>query len=184
MRVRAHKLSEAAAESAGGRRGLASHARRFGAEVGQSMVEMALICPLFLALIFSVIEFGRAWSAKQALTNAAREGARIMVLPYCDGCPFDYKSAEAVRTAAVQATKDYLASAGLDTSGATVTTIKKVPGGGEAGYTISENIGGEMLRGEKVGIKIVYPFDTPLPALLLSGTSPIRMSAVSLMEHE
>jgi Flp pilus assembly protein TadG len=29
---------------------------------GQSMVEMAFVLPLFLALVFAIIEVGRAWS--------------------------------------------------------------------------------------------------------------------------
>ena len=45
------------------------------------MIETALTLPLLLLLSVSVYEFGRAFQHWQVLTNAAREGARIAVLP-------------------------------------------------------------------------------------------------------
>ena len=47
---------------------------------GQAVVEFALIVPVLLLLMVGVVEFGRAWSAHQVVTDAAREGARIAVL--------------------------------------------------------------------------------------------------------
>ncbi|MHB0875764.1 MAG: TadE family protein [Anaerolineae bacterium] len=43
---------------------------------GQSLVEMALVLPLLLLLVFGIIEFGRVFNAYIIVTNAAREGAR------------------------------------------------------------------------------------------------------------
>ncbi|MFN2384205.1 MAG: TadE/TadG family type IV pilus assembly protein [Gemmatimonadota bacterium] len=48
---------------------------------GQSLVEFALILPVLLGLIIGIYEFGRAWNVYQVLTNAAREGARLAVIP-------------------------------------------------------------------------------------------------------
>src|SRR5262245_50690073 len=48
-------------------------------ELGQAMAEIAFVLPLFLLFVFAIIEIGRAWGAKQGLTNAAREGARILI---------------------------------------------------------------------------------------------------------
>lgn len=42
---------------------------------------MALILPVFLALVMGIYEFGRAYNLSQTLTNAAREGARFSVAP-------------------------------------------------------------------------------------------------------
>lgn len=50
-------------------------------ERGQAMIETALTLPLLLLLSVSVFEFGRAFQYWQILTNAAREGARVAVLP-------------------------------------------------------------------------------------------------------
>jgi Flp pilus assembly protein TadG len=44
-------------------------------------VEFALILPLLMTLGLGGIEFSRALSVQQVLTNAAREGAREAVLP-------------------------------------------------------------------------------------------------------
>ncbi len=42
----------------------------------QSMVEMALILPVLLLILFGLIEFGRALFIYTVVSNAAREGAR------------------------------------------------------------------------------------------------------------
>src|SRR5215813_9301525 len=77
-------------------------------ERGQSMVEFALILPLFLVFIFAVMEIGRAWSAKQSLTIAAREGARILAMPYGPSPTYRYTSEEEVINAAKKAVEDSL----------------------------------------------------------------------------
>jgi Flp pilus assembly protein TadG len=47
---------------------------------GQSLVEMALVTPLFLLLILGVVDFGRAIYAYNAISNAAREGGRTAIV--------------------------------------------------------------------------------------------------------
>ena len=42
---------------------------------------MALTLPLLLLVTVGIFEFGRAYQTWQVLTNAAREGARMAVLP-------------------------------------------------------------------------------------------------------
>ena len=49
-------------------------------EMGQSLVEFALVVPLLLLLVIGIAEFGRAWMAQNVLTGAVREAARIAVL--------------------------------------------------------------------------------------------------------
>lgn len=44
-------------------------------------VEMAVVLPLLLTILFGVIEFGWVYTVRQSLTNAAREGARTAALP-------------------------------------------------------------------------------------------------------
>ncbi|NPV27636.1 MAG: pilus assembly protein [Firmicutes bacterium] len=43
---------------------------------GQALVEVALVLPIFLLLIFGIIEFGRVLGAYLLITHASREGAR------------------------------------------------------------------------------------------------------------
>jgi len=53
---------------------------------GQSLVEFALVVPIFLVLLFGMVEYGRAWMTKNILTGAAREAVRIYaVIPYDNG---------------------------------------------------------------------------------------------------
>lgn len=43
---------------------------------GQALVEMALVLPILLMLVFGIIEFGRIFNAYIIVSNASREGAR------------------------------------------------------------------------------------------------------------
>jgi Flp pilus assembly protein TadG len=43
---------------------------------GQALVEFALVMPIFLALLFGVVDLGRVIWANDSLASAAREGAR------------------------------------------------------------------------------------------------------------
>ena len=51
--------------------------RTGGKEKGQSMVEFALVMPLFLIVMFIIVDFGVGFSRWLVVTNAAREGARM-----------------------------------------------------------------------------------------------------------
>jgi Flp pilus assembly protein TadG len=53
-------------------------------ERGSALVELALTLPLLLLVSVGIFEFGRAFQTWQVLTNAAREGARVAVLPNSD----------------------------------------------------------------------------------------------------
>jgi Flp pilus assembly protein TadG len=54
---------------------------RHNNERGTALLEMALTLPLLLLVSIGIFEFGRAYQTQQVLTNAAREGARVAVLP-------------------------------------------------------------------------------------------------------
>ncbi len=43
-------------------------------------VEMAIVTPILLTLVFGIIEYGWVFTVRQAMTNAAREGARVAIL--------------------------------------------------------------------------------------------------------
>lgn len=51
--------------------------RRTRGDRGQSLVEFALVVPVFLVLLFALVDFGRGFQAWIEVTNAAREGARV-----------------------------------------------------------------------------------------------------------
>jgi Flp pilus assembly protein TadG len=57
---------------------LARVLRRFRqTESGQALVEFTMILPIFLLLLFALVDFGRGFHAWLLVTNAAREGARV-----------------------------------------------------------------------------------------------------------
>ena len=49
-------------------------------ERGAVVVEFALILPLFVLFIFAIMEFARGYQALNAITSAAREGARVAAI--------------------------------------------------------------------------------------------------------
>ena len=59
-----------------GRRAL--RGRAGGCEEGVAAVEMALVMPLLLLLVFGIIEFGFIFNRYITVTHAAREGVRLL----------------------------------------------------------------------------------------------------------
>ncbi len=86
-----------------------SKKRRFGV----AAVEMAIVTPLLLTMLFGIIEFGHAFAVRQSLVTAAREGARLASMP---------GSSAAEVTQRIQ---EYLAPMGLTT--ATVELTRATP---------------------------------------------------------
>ena len=55
--------------------------RRWRSEDGAQLVEFALVLPLLLLVMLGIAEFGFMFQRYEVVTNAAREGARLAVLP-------------------------------------------------------------------------------------------------------
>jgi Flp pilus assembly protein TadG len=51
--------------------------RRKNREKGQAMAEFALLIPIFLILLFAIVDFGMGFYSWITVTNSAREGARV-----------------------------------------------------------------------------------------------------------
>ena len=58
--------------------------RLTGSERGAALLETAITLPIMLFIAVAILEFGHAFQTWQVLTNAAREGARVAVLPGTD----------------------------------------------------------------------------------------------------
>jgi Flp pilus assembly protein TadG len=50
-------------------------------ERGAELIEMAIVLPILLLVFAAIIDFGFLFQRYEAVTNAAREGARVAVLP-------------------------------------------------------------------------------------------------------
>ena len=99
--------------------------RRLGGDQGTALLEMALTLPLLLFVAVAIFEFGRAFQTWEVLTNAAREGARVAVLPdptagVAEDRVLQYMQAGQL-TAATSATIAVNRSASLDVAGRTVS---------------------------------------------------------------
>jgi Flp pilus assembly protein TadG len=135
---------------------------------GAALLEMAFTLPLLLLISVSIFEFGRAFEVWQVLTNAAREGARVAVLPGIS---------DAMVTARVQ----QYANAGVLDAGVTPTvTIQR-------SATISYGSG--TASGSKV--TVTYPFKfivlQSVVRLVVNGSTvgaPFTMAASATMRNE
>lgn len=56
-------------------------ARFLRSEHGAELIEMVLVTPLLLILVFGIIDFGFLFQRYVVLTNAAVEGARVATMP-------------------------------------------------------------------------------------------------------
>jgi TadE-like protein len=61
--------------------------RRRAGERGQALVEMVIILPIFLLLVFGMIEFGRVFNYWIDMTHLANEGARYASVNRWPTCP-------------------------------------------------------------------------------------------------
>jgi len=139
--------------------------KRLRSQRGAALLETAITLPILLLVSVSIFEFGRAYQTWQVLTNAAREGARIAVLPGTT----DADVATRVRT--------YMTNGQLsNASSATVTLDRSV-----------------TLTGSDTGSRVLisYPFQfivlNPVAKLVTSGSTlgaPITMQASALMRNE
>jgi len=54
---------------------------RVRSQAGAELVEFALVLPILLLIFGGIVDFGLLLQRQQVVTNAAREGARLAVLP-------------------------------------------------------------------------------------------------------
>jgi Flp pilus assembly protein TadG len=91
-------------------------------ESGAAAVEFALIVPIFLLMVVGIVQFGYAYTIQISLTQAAREGARTMVV----------QNDQAKATAAAAST--------FGISGATVNVPATCPAGSPITVTVQWTI--------------------------------------------
>jgi Flp pilus assembly protein TadG len=123
---------------------------------GASVVEFAIVSPVFFLLVFGMIEYGRMVMVQQVLTNAAREGARIGVM---DG---------ATQTSVTSAVNNYLTAAQI--SGATTTVSPNPPSSAAYGASVTVTV--------SVGFNQVSWLPSPM---FLGGRT---LTATSVMRRE
>ena len=138
--------------------------KRIKNQRGAALLETAITLPLILLITVGIFEFGRAYQTWQVLTNAAREGARIAVLP-------DYTDADVNNSV-----RNYLTSGRLtNASTATISIVRNVPFGAATASRVTVN----------------YPFQFmvigPVARLVRSSSTvgaPLTMQSSALMRNE
>ena len=78
---------------------------------GQSLVEFAVVFPVFILVLFGIIEFGFMLYSQMTVSNAAREAARVSVVDP-DPCSIQDLANATARSAASGLNGTYLTVAG------------------------------------------------------------------------
>ena len=142
--------------------------RRITSERGAALLETALTLPLVLLVAVGIFEFGRAYQTWQVLTNAAREAARVAVLP------------GGGLSVAKERAEKYLESGGL----------KKPDSARVSLDAVTLDLGGGVTA-EASSITVTYPFEfivlQPIAQLVVRGSTagkPFDMAANAVMRNE
>lgn len=142
--------------------------RRWRDERGTALLETALTLPILLLVSVSILEFGRAYQTWQVLTNAAREGARVAVLPNPEAGVIEKR------------VQDYLVAGQLPDAANAVVTVNR---------TATVSIGAGTASASQVTVNYPFQFIALQPvARLVVPTSklgaPLTMTASALMRNE
>jgi Flp pilus assembly protein TadG len=138
------------------------------AERGSALLEMALTLPLLLLVSVAIFELGRAYQTQQILTNAAREGARMAVLPDASSSNIQTRVREYLQMGQLS---------NVDTATVNVTTTATIPMGAS---TVSASL-----------VTVNYPFQFtvlgPVARLVVPKSKlggAVTLSASSQMRNE
>jgi Flp pilus assembly protein TadG len=141
---------------------------RIKSERGAALLEAAITLPMLLLIAVGIFEFGRAYQTWQILTNAAREGARIAVLP--DPTPGNVETR----------VRDYMQAGQLSEAGTAAVDVNR---------SATMTVNGAPVSVSQVSID--YPFSfivlQPVARLIAPTTSlggAVVMHAQALMRNE
>ena len=137
---------------------------RWQSEEGSELIEFALVTPILILLLAGIFDFGMMFRSYEAVTNAAREGARIAVLP-------GYGQADVQARVA-----QYLAAAGLKSTPSVAYTAPQAMSVGGACVTIT-------------GVTVGYPHQFLFIGKLVglfggSGFTTTTLTATARMRYE
>jgi Flp pilus assembly protein TadG len=145
--------------------------RCWRSERGSELIEMAMVTPILMLMLAGIFDFGFLFRSWEVVTNAAREGARVGVLPAysCDAAtPDDIQSR-------VDA---YMAAAGIDDATSYEVTV--------------DNVDVPTTAGTFTGCAVRVELTQPLPSLGVVaqffggdfGTVPVAAAAVMRAETQ
>jgi Flp pilus assembly protein TadG len=138
-------------------------AQGWSSERGAELIEMVVVTPLLILLLFGIIDFGFMFQRYVVLTNAAMEGARVGVLP-------GYTANDAQTRA-----QTYAATGGVPGTVNAVATTVNLPAAG-----------GGTWPGVQVTVTHVYthPWIGPMMGLVNGSLSSVTLTASSTMRRQ
>jgi Flp pilus assembly protein TadG len=138
--------------------------RLLQSDSGAELIEFSLTLPLLLLIVLGIMEFGLMLREYEVVTNAAREGARIAILP-------SYANADVITRV-----DDYLETAGLDLALATV----------DPGVAVPTPVGAACIS--LVPVTVTYqhavPFLSGIMGYFGSSIGTVTLTATSSMRTE
>jgi Flp pilus assembly protein TadG len=137
--------------------------RRIVWESGAELVEFAFVLPVLVLVVVGIIDFGFLFQQYEVVTNAAREGARVGILP-------------GYSTTDVQArVTSYLGEAGLSATPTIGVQMVSIPGGT-----------GAPAQGVRVTVSYphTYTFLSSIATWFGGSFGTTTLSAVSTMRVE
>jgi len=129
--------------------------RRRARQLGQSLAEFAIVVPVFLIVVFGVVDFSLGLKAWLTVTNASREGARVLVLG---------------QTCAQVTSQTKTVAASLNPP----VTVTITP-------STCTGVTGEAMS---VKVTYKYTSVTPLGHFAQLMTGPVTLASTSTMRHE
>jgi Flp pilus assembly protein TadG len=161
---------------------------------GQSLVEVALVLPLFVTLTLGTADGGRAFYYREAVSNAARQALRVAVSSSqqatgntaCSGkasgtasvsSTLPASSASAIVTIANAAALESSSTglpAGTAISGATLTVTWNCLSSKAAANATATSTDPASTASDSIDVKVSYPFTliTPMISKLMNNGNP------------
>jgi len=129
-------------------------------ERGVVAAEFALLLPVLLTILFSIIEFGMIMYGREVVTNASREGARAGIVQV---------SPKPTSGDITTITTNYLAGTGINVADVTIT-VSGAGGANPATLTVTATYN--------------YSWLIPYIPTLLGLPSPLPITMATTMRHE
>ncbi len=133
---------------------------------GAAAVELAIVLPLLIVILFGIIEFSAAFFDKAVITNASREGARTGIL-------FRYGTRNATDEDAIikAVVNNYIASNLIDFSGVATATTTITRTGLSIGNTLT--------------VTVSYPYSyLVIPGFVTAIANQVTLTATTVMNME
>jgi len=140
-------------------------------ERGAELIEFALVFPILLLLVLGMVDFGFLFQRYEVLTNAAREGARLYVLPGYDAN--DTKSRVC----------NFVQNGGVPITGSCPNPTNPVITPTDVTITLS---GGATVAARRVTVRYTnsYLFVGPIIGLFGGSLSTTPITTVAVMRKE